>query len=80
MTSKETAGRDGKGEDGRAGTREVKRHERVLLGHIPPPRARLHRERRPGRVLEPARQPRPQAQPVSRRDPAARHLPVAVST
>jgi hypothetical protein len=45
-----------------------------LLGHIPPARAPLHRERHVLPAGEP-RQPRPQMRPVSRGDLAAPHLP-----
>src|SRR5215467_9171334 len=45
-----------------------------LLGHIPPPRAPLHREPGIPAAGEP-RQPGPQMLPVSRRDLATPHLP-----
>jgi hypothetical protein len=49
-----------------------------LLGHIPPARAPLHRERHVLPAGEP-RQPRTQMRPVSRGDLTAPDLPVSVS-
>jgi len=59
---------------GRLGQVRLDARPPQLLGHIPPAGARLHRERDPGRVLEPG-QPAPEMLPVSRGDVTAFHLP-----
>ena len=56
---------------------QVRLHARALQlpDHIPPARARLHRERDIVRMREPAGQPGPQMLPVRRGDLTALHLP-----
>jgi hypothetical protein len=64
----------GEGGAGRLGQMHPDAGRGQLLGDIPPPGARLHRERDILAAGEPA-QPGPQMRPVRRADLAALHLP-----